>query len=296
MRAGRGSYQALPDGTQHESTSVGWLGESVPVRLQRSRPLSEAPLIAIPSDCQTVGDQTRYTADVIPVDAIVNHIGALPVIVPALGERLKLDALLSRVDGVFMPGGLTNVHPCCYGHLASEKRGPFDRLRDATALPLARAALQRGLPLLVTCRGFQELNVALGGTLRREPEELPEEERHGTPESAETEDERYRLRHVLHVRRGGVLHQLLGDSPVLVNSLHSDLIDKLASGLLIEATADDGSIEAASVAGAPTFALGVIFHPEYWAGKDRPSSVILEAFGAAVRAHASQRAVGSAAA
>jgi putative glutamine amidotransferase len=252
--------------------------------------LSEVPFIAIPSDRQPVGDQTRYTAEVIPVDAVVNHVGALPVIVPAIGERLKLDALLSRVDGIFMPGGLTNVHPCCYGYRGSEKNGPFDRARDATALPLIRAALRRGLPLLVTCRGFQELNVALGGTLRREPEDLPEEKKHGTPASAKSEDERYRLRHALHVSRGGLLHQLLGDGRVLVNSLHSELIDKLAPGLVVEGTAEDGSIEAASVAGARTFALGVIFHPEYWAGKNRPSSIILEAFGAAVRAHASQRA------
>jgi putative glutamine amidotransferase len=137
----------------------------------------------------------------------------------------------------------------------------------------------------MTCRGFQELNVALGGTLKLEPD-LPEEKKHGTPKSARSEDERFRIRHVLNVVPGGALARIVDADRIRVNSLHSQLIDKLAPGLVVEATAEDGSVEAASVAGAKSFALGVIFHPEYWAERDAPSLAILKAFGDAVYRYA----------
>ena len=245
-----------------------------------------SPLIAIPCDVQTLGDQKRYTVDTIPVDTIARITQAIPVLVPAHGDKLDIDGLLSRVHGVFVPGGLTNVHPSHYGKWPSEKYGPFDPARDATTLPLIRAALDRGVPLLMACRGFQELNVALGGSLKREPDDLPEENKHATPESATSEDERYRLRHNLNVEAGGLLAGILKQRHVVVNSLHSQLIDDLAPGLTIEAAADDGTVEAVSVAGAKGFALGVVFHPEYWAERDQPSHAILRAFAAAVHAYA----------
>jgi putative glutamine amidotransferase len=251
--------------------------------------LSSVALIAIPCDLQMVRDQKRYTVDTIPVETIARITRAIPLLVPALGAKLDVGGLLSRVQGVFVPGGLTNVHPARYGRAASDKDGPFDPDRDATTLPLIRAALERGVPLLMTCRGFQELNVALGGSLTREPEELPEERKHGTPESARNEDERYRLRQRLNVRPRGQLAGIVKQRRVLVNSLHSQVVDDLARGLAIEATAEDGSIEAVSVAGAKGFALGVIFHPEYWAERDEPSHAILRAFAAAVDAYAARK-------
>jgi putative glutamine amidotransferase len=245
--------------------------------------------VAIPCDLQSVGDQTRYTANQIPVDTIFRTTGAHPILVPALGEQLNMDVLLSRVDGLFVPGGLSNVHPARYGCQADQKDGPFDPQRDSTALPLIRAALTRGVPTLMTCRGFQELNVALGGTLRREPEDLPEEQKHGTPESARTDDERYRIRHGLNLTPGGQLHTIIGKPRIRVNSLHSQLIDKLAPSLVVEATADDGSVEAVTVRDAKGFNLAVVFHPEYWAERDEASHAILQAFAAAVRGHARGR-------
>jgi putative glutamine amidotransferase len=246
-------------------------------------------VIAVQSDLQTVGDQKRYTADVIPIHAVVRACGAVPIVVPAMGDELDFDLLLDRVDGVFVPGGLTNVHPSRYGKSASEKDAPFDLARDATALPLIHAALRRGIPLLMTCRGFQELNVALGGTLKREPDDLPEEEKHGTPESAQTEDERYRLRQALNVKKGGKLSTILNADRVLVNSLHSQLADDLAPGLVVEGSADDGTVEAVSVKGARGFALAVIFHPEYWTERDETSAAILRAFREAVYAYAAHK-------
>jgi putative glutamine amidotransferase len=251
--------------------------------------------VAIPCDLQKVGDQERYTVDTIPVDTILRAVGAIPVLVPALGDNLDRDVLLDRVDGLFVPGGLTNVHPCCYGHPPTDKDGPFDSARDSTTLPLIRAALGRGLPTLMTCRGFQELNVSLGGTLQRESEDLPEEQKHGTPESAQTEDERYRIRHGLNVVSGGKLRAIVGKERIQVNSLHSQLIDRLAPSLVVEATADDGSVEAVSVRDAKGFALAVVFHPEYWAERDEPSHAILRAFAAAVKDYAARKLFAAAA-
>jgi putative glutamine amidotransferase len=248
------------------------------------------PLIGIPSDFQVINDQQRYTSEAPAAKAVARVIGGVPVIIPALGRELDAGPLLHSINGLMIPGGLTNVDPVLYGQAATSDKGPFDRDRDATNLPLIREALQLGLPLLMTCRGFQELNVALGGTLKREPDGLPEEEKHGTPASATTEDERFRIRQHLDLIPGGQLAAILNSKCVRVNSLHSQLIDRLAPGLVAEATAEDGSIEAASVSDANGFALAVIFHPEYWAERDPPSLAILNAFGEAVRRHAARKA------
>ena len=242
--------------------------------------------VGIPSDFQVVKQQEKYSVEAVAVNTVARVVGALPLVIPALGERLDLDALLSRIHGLMIPGGITNVHPARYGQLADGDKGPFDTKRDPTTLPLIRAALDRGVPLLMSCRGFQELNVALGGTLKQEPDDLPEEQKHGTPESARNEDERFRIRQTLHVVKGGKLAEIVNADRIRVNSLHSQLIDVLAPPLIVEARAEDGSIEAASVRGAKGFALGVIFHPEYWAERDGPSLAILRAFADAVRHYA----------
>ena len=152
------------------------------------------PLVAIPADVQLNEQQQRHTAESIPIDATARVLGATPLVLPGLGRVIDLKALATRLDGLFVPGGLSNVHPSAYGRTDSDEMGPFDRARDATTLPLIRKALELGTPMLLTCRGFQELNVALGGTLRQEPDDLPEEKKHGTPKSARTDDERYARR------------------------------------------------------------------------------------------------------
>jgi putative glutamine amidotransferase len=246
------------------------------------------PLIGIVSDFQVVDEQEKFSCEAPAALAIVRAAAAIPVLIPALGRELDLERLLDRLDGLLVPGGLSNVDPTLYGQAATPDKGPYDRNRDATSLPLIRTALRRGVPILMTCRGFQELNVALGGTLKHEQEDLPERNKHGTPQSAKTEDERFRIRQELNVVPGGTLAAILKSNKVRVNSLHSQLIDELAPGLAVEATAEDGSVEAASVRGAKGFALAVIFHPEYWAERDAPSLAILKAFGTAVRAFASR--------
>jgi putative glutamine amidotransferase len=252
--------------------------------------LRRIPRIALVADVQCVARQQRYTIDRIPVDAVMRVLRCEPVIVPPVEDAFGPDALFDTVDGFFISGGLTNIHPARYGKEAGPDDGPFDEARDSFVLPLIPQILCRGVPLLATCRGFQELNVALGGTLCQERDDLPEEAKHGTPASAQSEDERYRLRHKLAVCEGGILANVLGTERVFINSLHSQLVERLAPDLIVEATAEDGTIEAARPAANSGFALGVMFHPEYWAENDPACSTILETFSRAVHAYAARRA------
>jgi putative glutamine amidotransferase len=239
--------------------------------------------VAVVCDVQCVGDQQRYTIDRIPIDTTARVIGAIPVLLPPIKDALGIDTLLAQVDGVFISGGLTNIHPGRYHRKATARDEPFDDARDNFVLPLINAVLDNGIPLLATCRGFQELNVSLGGSLRNEPDDLPEERKHGTPMSASTEDERYRLRHEIRIAPGGILAKAVEADTALVNSLHSQLIDRIAPALQIEAIAPDDTIEAARVTQSKGFALGVMFHPEYWAENDPASARILNCFSAAVK-------------
>ncbi|MCK1655488.1 gamma-glutamyl-gamma-aminobutyrate hydrolase family protein [Bradyrhizobium sp. 149] len=246
---------------------------------------SGAPQVGILSDSIVARGEQLASVALICVNAVGLVAGAVPRVLPAAPEA-DVDAYLDGLDGLFIGGGQTNVHPSRYGQTVDEARdGPFDEFRDEVALRLIPRALARGIPALFVCRGMQELNVAFGGTLAREPDGLPEDQRHGTPE-ADNEDARYRLRQKVTLRKEGVLHQICGADAITVNSLHSVLIADLAPGLVAEAVAEDGSVEAVSVEGAGAFALGTVFHPDYWASSDHASARVLSAFGDAVRQHA----------
>ncbi|WP_448033763.1 gamma-glutamyl-gamma-aminobutyrate hydrolase family protein [Bradyrhizobium liaoningense] len=251
---------------------------------------SGAPQVGILSDSMIARGEQLASVSLICVNAVGLVAGAVPRVLP-VAPTSDVDAYLDGLDGVFVGGGQTNVHPSRYGQMADETRdGPFDEFRDEVALRLIPRALARGIPTLFVCRGLQELNVAFGGTLAKEPDDLPEDQRHGTPE-ADNEDARYRLRQRVTLRKGGVLQQICDADSITVNSLHSFLIADLAPGLVAEAVAEDGSVEAVSVEGASDFALGTLFHPDYWANSDHASARILSAFGDAVRRHAkTQRA------
>ncbi len=213
-------------------------------------------------------------------DAVIGGAGALPVLLPPIGEA-ALD-LLDRLDGLLLPGSPSNVQPAIYGCDEDLTPDRHDPARDATTLPLIRAALARGLPLLAICRGHQELNVALGGTLHQQLQDVPGRADHrGGPGTLE---ERYRPKHA--ARLSGGLAGIIGTAAIEVNSLHEQAIDRLATGLVVEATAPDGTIEGVRVADAPGFAYGVQWHPE-WRFAEQPASVALfAAFGAACRAFA----------
>ncbi|MCO5731843.1 gamma-glutamyl-gamma-aminobutyrate hydrolase family protein [Rhizobium sp. SSA_523] len=247
------------------------------------------PVIAIPADIRHFEKADWHAVQAQYIDAAVKVADVIPLIVPALTEGHDVDAVLDRVDGLLVSGSATNVHPSLYGQEASEADGPFDPARDATVLPLIRKALDRAIPMLAICRGIQELNVALGGTLASEIQERPGIWDHRKP-PVESRDEMYAIRQPVHVRDGSCIAQHLGVSgEIQVNSLHRQALSQTAPRLQVEATAADGTIEAVSVIDAKAFAVGVQWHPEYWAQTDTPSRALFEAFGEAVRAYAAGR-------
>jgi len=246
--------------------------------------ISNTPLILVAADAKPLEGYVWHAVPETYLSAVVHGLGGIPLILPSLGEDIDFDELLMRVDGVLLPGSRSNVEPGRYGQPADPKAEPHDPARDAVTLPLIDATLRHGVPLFAICRGMQELNVALGGTLTSEVQELPGRADHRAPVS-DVQAERFAIRQNIAVRPGGTLAGILGSGTVRVNSLHRQAIDRLAEGLAIEATADDGTIEAVSVRGAASFALGVQWHPEYWVRTDAPSQKLFSAFGDAVRAH-----------
>jgi len=216
------------------------------------------------------------------VEAVVDGCDAVPVIVPALGPRLDLDALLAGLDGLLITGSPSNIEPHHYGGPPAPPDEPRDPARDATTLPLVRRALELGVPLFAICRGIQELNVALGGTLHPRLHEVPGRRDHRSDKSRPWA-ERYAPVHRVRILPGGILERLFGARELEVNSLHGQGIDRLAPGLRVEAVAEDGTIEAVSVPEAPAFALAVQWHPE-WRVRDNPDHLTLfRAFAAAAR-------------
>lgn len=217
------------------------------------------------------------------VDSVIDGAGALPLLIPALGPRLELDALLAELDGLLITGSPSNVEPHHYGGPPPPADSPRDPPRDATTLPLIRRALEAAVPLFAICRGIQELNVALGGSLHQEVHELPGRLDHRSDRTVPLH-QRYDLAHPVTLTPAGMLQALLdGAATIQVNSLHGQAIDRLAGRLAIEAIAADGTIEAVRVVDAPGFALGVQWHPE-WRVLDNPiSRRLFAAFGAACR-------------
>jgi len=246
------------------------------------------PLVAVCADVKAIDGTAWHAAAEAYLTALIDGAGAIPVILPSLGDSLDLDAVLARVDAVLLTGSRSNVHPDRYGGAVQPASGPYDLHRDAATLPLIRAVLARSMPLLAICRGMQELNVALGGTLIAEIHEIAGYSDHRAP-AHDDNDIRFAIRQDVRVVADGVLAPILGAGTVKVNSLHRQAIGRLADGLIVEATAPDGTIEAVRVGDAVGFALGVQWHPEYWVGTDPPSRKLFAAFGAAARARMSAR-------
>jgi putative glutamine amidotransferase len=221
-------------------------------------------------------------------DQVVNGV---PVLIPASGTAADAETLLDRLDGIILTGSRSNVQPSLYGGPPHPEGVHEDHARDSATLPLIRAAVARGVPVLAICRGLQELNVALGGSLHQRLQDLPGRIDHSSPMQPSAKV-RTGKAHAVRVVPGSWLHRLAGATEIAVNSLHNQGIDRLAPGLVAEGFAPDGTIEAVRVANAPGFAVGVQWHPEYDFTTDALSRRIFEAFAAAVR----MRAIGAAAA
>ncbi len=251
-----------------------------------------APLIGVPACVREYDGKSFHTVGDKYVRAISLATGGLPVMLPSLGELIDIPQAVARLDGLLVTGSPSNVHPDRYGVAPTPEAEPHDLERDATTLPLIREAIRQGLPLFAICRGMQELNVAFGGTLHARVHEMPEKFDHRQPRHDDP-DVQYGPRHPAHLVEGGLLHSLLGETEITINSLHWQAVDRLGEGLSLEALAHDDTVEAIKVDGAKDFALGVQWHPEYKV-MDNPESVkLFEAFGKAAQARAIARAAGS---
>jgi putative glutamine amidotransferase len=223
-------------------------------------PARHLPLVGIPTCLRKINERVIHGVhDKYPA-AVIDATGCLPILIPAVGSKVDICGLLDRLDGLLLTGSPSNVHPSHYGGESSQPETLHDPERDATTLPLIREAVRRDLPILAICRGIQELNVALGGTLHQRVHEVPGRLNHrsakGSPQGP------YGPAHSVALTPGGLLASLAGAAEIMVNSLHSQGIDQPAPQLLVEAVAPDGQIEAVSLPGA-RFVVGVQWHPEH---------------------------------
>lgn len=227
-------------------------------------------------------------AGISNIEAVADLTGAIPLIVPALPKVGAISDLLEACDGFLFTGGRPNVHPSLYGHEPTDKHGSFDPDRDAVTLPLISECVARGVPIFGICRGFQEFNVAFGGTLHPEIREIPGRINHRMPPDG-TLEEKFELRHTVTLTPGGTFHQLLGKTEVMVNSLHGQGIMDRGDRVIIEGHAPDGTPEAIVIEGSRGFALGVQWHPEWNAALDPVSRPLFISFGEATKARAESK-------
>ena len=249
------------------------------------------PVIGVPACVKELEGAPFHSVGDKYLRAVVEATQAIPLVIPAFGEIFDLPDMIARLDGLMLTGSPSNVHPAHYDTKPSPEAEPYDAARDATTLPLIRHALEGGLPLFAICRGIQELNVALGGTLHARVHELPDRMDHRRPQHEDL-DVQYGPKHEIALTPGGELARLLAAENLTVNSLHNQALDRLAGNLSVEAVAADGTIEAVRVTDARNFALGVQWHPEYKVLENSASVRLFEAFGAACRARAQARAEG----
>ncbi|EPX81288.1 gamma-glutamyl-gamma-aminobutyrate hydrolase family protein [Litoreibacter arenae] len=244
------------------------------------------PVIGIIGNSYLINDQyPALAAGRMNCEAVAEVSGALPMIVPSCPSLIDVADLLETCDGFLLTGGRPNVHPEEYGEDETEAHGAFDRGRDRIALPLIRACIERGQPIFGVCRGFQEVNVAMGGTLYPEIRDLPGRMNHRMPPDG-TLEEKFELRHSVTFTEGGPFHRLMGAREVMTNTLHGQGIKTAGERVVIDGLAPDGTPEATYIKDAPGFSLAVQWHPEYRAAHDPVSRVLFEAFGAAARAWA----------
>ncbi len=216
------------------------------------------------------------------VEAVAAITGAVPLVIPGLPETQDTGHLVEILDGIVLTGARSNVHPSEYGAEPGPAYEPYDRGRDAVALPLVRAAVEAGVALFGICRGFQEMNVAFGGTLHPEIRDLPGRMNHRMPPGETDPEVIYRPRHMVRLVPGGRFAAILGAGEVLVNSLHGQGILAPAARIVVEGRAEDGTEEAIRVEGAAGLAIGVQWHAEYAALTDPVNRSLFAAFGAAL--------------
>jgi putative glutamine amidotransferase len=245
------------------------------------------PFVLVPCDVKNFADYPFHCVGEKYINAVAHGAQTMPLFLPGLGEgadllsltdHYDLDALLDRVDGLFLPGSVSNVHPARYG--SETIVGPLDLQRDETVFRLIRKAIERAMPVLAVCRGIQELNVALGGDLIAKVYETDTYFDH-REDSSKPREAQYDHAHSISITAGSLLHSIVGKTGIDVNSLHGQGIGKVAADLTVNAVAADGLVEA--VSGRDGWVLGVQWHPEWRFDADPNSVLIFQAFGNALR-------------
>jgi putative glutamine amidotransferase len=246
------------------------------------------PLIGIPADRRILGPHPYHCVGEKYIDAVADVSRCMPVLIPAAADRLDVESVLEFVDGILLTGSYTNVEPHRYGGPPSAPGTLHDPQRDATTLALIPGLVAAGIPLFAICRGFQEVNVAFGGTLWQKVQEVP-----GLSDHRENKEDplekQYAEAHEIELVPGGLLCQLAGGDRVRVNSVHEQGVQALGHGLEVEARAPDGLIEAFRVLRSAGFALAVQWHPEWRVTENSFSTALFTAFGDAARSWANRR-------
>lgn len=243
------------------------------------------PLVGVTADLRTYNNSRLHVVGDKYARAVWEAAGCTPMIIPALAESQQVHDMLDSLDGLMFTGSPSNVHPTRYGQEPHERFEPYDEARDAMTFRLIDAALEKGLPCLFICRGFQELNAALGGTLHPRLHEVEGRMDHRM-RRVDDMDVRYGLRHAMRFAPDGVFAQIAGATEIEVNSLHGQGLDAPAPGLAVEGHAPDGTPEAVSVTGARRLAIGVQWHPEYKPLENDFSTRLFRAFSEAVHGKA----------
>ena len=255
-------------------------------------------VVGIPCDAKRVGPLPFHGVGEKYITALSRCAGLLSILLPTRPQDFDAQAIFSLCDGIFLPGSPSNVHPARYGDAPPPAEMELDELRDACVLPLIRACIEQAVPLFCVCRGFQELNVACGGTLHAHLHDVPSDAGcaarfdHREDKRADLSVQ-YGPAHDVELTEGGFLASLLArEVPgrrLRVNSLHGQGIDRSAPNARVEARADDGTIEALHIPAAAAFTLGVQWHPEWRCWEDDVSRRLFAAFGQAVDLHRRQR-------
>ncbi|TKB46769.1 gamma-glutamyl-gamma-aminobutyrate hydrolase family protein [Thalassotalea mangrovi] len=243
-------------------------------------PSHSRPLVGVVCDMEIIGPHPFHVAGHKYIHAVIEGSNCIPVLIPALANEQALEQLIKSLDGILLTGGYSMVHPSHYQGNTPDADTKLDPNRDNTTLPLIKLAIENQVPIFGICRGFQEMNVALGGSLHQKLHETGEYIEHREDKNVSLEQQ-YDLAHPINIASGGVLQSLFAESCIQVNSLHTQGVQRLAPSLSIEATAEDGLIEAFSVSDAKAFALAVQWHPEWQFENNLYSRKLFAAFGQA---------------
>jgi len=257
------------------------------------------PLICVSANSREADDQRHrlYATGERSVQSLLEMVDCIPVLLPPVGAAMDVAALVSRMDGLVLTGGRANVEPQHYDGPPFPADEPIDPGRDAVVLPLVRACIAARVPVFGICRGIQEINVALGGSLHYRIHELSGKNDHRRPRREDVSvEEIYRLKHMVKLTAGGLFQSLTGQDEMMVNSLHGQGVDRLGKGLVVEATSPDGVIEGLRYDDDAQFVVGVQWHAEWQPDGHTLSGALYTAFGKAARARAARRLAGLAAA